>query len=71
MYDIECVFDAQRKVLTTPLLSEANKRRNTNQFTKKKPHYQRGGVRGVAYQKALPKRTTSQSEPRSTDEAAA
>ena len=39
---------AQRKVFTTPLLTEANKRRNTKQFTKKKPRCQRGGVRGTA-----------------------
>ena len=37
----------QRTVFTTPLLTEANKRRNTKQFTKKKPRCQRGGVRGV------------------------
>ena len=32
-------------VFTTPLLSEAKSHRNTSQFTKKKPRFQRGGVR--------------------------
>jgi hypothetical protein len=39
---------AQRTVFTTPLLTEVNKRRNTNQFTKEKPPCQRVGVRGSA-----------------------
>ena len=49
---------AQRKVFTTPLLSEANKRRSCNQFTKKKSRCQRGGVRGVANQNATTERAT-------------
>ena len=61
----------QRKVFTTPLLTEANKRRNTNQFTKKKPHCQRGGVRGVANQNTSSKGTTRQTERCSNDEAVA
>ena len=48
---------AQRKVFTTPLLSEAQKCRNTKQFTKKKSRCQKGGVRGVAYQNATTERT--------------
>ena len=47
----------QRKVFTTPLLVEANKRRNTKQFTRMKPRCQRGGVRGVANQNTPSKRT--------------
>ena len=43
---------AQRKVFTTPLLSEVKKRRNTNQFTKKKSRCQRGGVHRVANQQS-------------------
>ena len=46
----------QRKVFTTPLLSEAKSDRNTNQFTKKKSRCQRGGVRGVANQNATTER---------------
>ena len=48
----------QRKVFTTPLLSEAKSDRNTQQFTKKKSRCQRGGVRGVANQNAITERTT-------------
>ena len=46
--ECEPLEDVQREGFTTPLLTEANKRRNTKQFTKKKPRCQRGGVRGVA-----------------------
>ena len=35
----------QRKVFAIPLLTEAKMRRNTNQFTKKNPRCQSGGVR--------------------------
>ena len=52
----------QRKFFTTPLLSEANKRRNCNQFTKKNSRCQRGGVRGVANQNATPERTSRQTK---------
>jgi len=45
----------QRKVSTTPLLAEANKRRNTKRFTKTKPHCQRSGVRGNASQTTKPR----------------
>ena len=62
---------AQRKVFTTPLLAEANKRRNTKQFTKKNPRCQRGGVRGVANQHATTERTNLQTERYSKDEAVA
>ena len=65
------VFAAQRKVFTTPLLAEANKRRNTKQFTKKKSRCQRGGVRGVANQNATTERTNQETERCSKDEAAA
>ena len=61
----------QRKVFTTPLLSEANKRRNCNQFTKKNSRCQRGGVRGVANQNATTERTNLQTKRCSKDEAAA
>ena len=47
----------QRKVFTTPLLSEAKSDRNSEQFTKKKSRCQRGGVRGVANQNATTERT--------------
>ena len=49
---------AQRKVFTTPLLSEANKRRTSKQFTKKNPRCQRGGAHGVANQLATTERKT-------------
>ena len=39
-----------RKVFTTPLLTEANKRHSSKQFTNKKPRCQRGGVRRVVNQ---------------------
>ena len=55
----------------TPLLSEAKKRRNTKQFTKKKPRYHRGGVRGVANQNATSERMIQQTIRCSNDEAAA
>ena len=62
--EVDFVFDAQgtasdrqRKVFTTPLLSEVKKRRNTKQFTKKKPRCHRGGVHGVANQNATTERT--------------
>ena len=45
----------QQIVFTTPLLAEANKRRNTKQFTKKKPRCQRGRVRGMGNQNTSPK----------------
>ena len=61
----------QRKVFTTPLLSEAKSYRNTEQFTKKKSRCQRGGVRGVANQYATTERTNPQTERCSKDEAAA
>ena len=61
----------QRKVFTTPLLSEAKSHRNTNQFTKKKSRCQRGGVRGVANQNATTERTILQTKGCSKDEAAA
>ena len=61
----------QRKVFTTPLLSEAKSDRNTEQFTKKKSGCQRGGVRGVANQNALTERTNLQTKRCSKDEAAA
>ena len=47
--------DRKRKGFTTPLLAEANKRRNAQQFTKKKPRCQRGGARGAANQNVSPK----------------
>ena len=47
----------QRKVFTTPLLSEAKSDRNTEQFTKKKSRCQRGGVRSAANQNATTERT--------------
>ena len=50
---------AQRKVFTTPLLSEAKSDRNTKQFTKKKSRCQRGGVRGVANHNAATEQTNS------------
>ena len=62
---------AQRKVFTTPLLSEAKSDRNTNQFTKKKSRCQRGGVRGLANQNATTERTNLQTKRCSKDEAAA
>ena len=62
---------AQRKVFTTPLLAEANKRRNTKQFTKKKSHCQRGGVRGDANQNTSSKRMIRHVKRYSNDEAAA
>ena len=62
---------AQRKVFTTPLLSEAKSDRNCEQFTKKKSRCQRGGVRGVANQNATTERTNLQTERCSKDEAAA
>ena len=46
-------------------------RRNANQFTKKNPRCQRGGVRGVANQNATTERTNLQTKRRSKDEAAA
>ena len=52
----------QRKVFTTPLLTEANKRRNTYQFTKKNPRCQRGGVRGAANQNTSPKRSMAENQ---------
>ena len=60
----------QRKVFTTPLLSEAKKRRNCEQFTKKKSRCQIGGVRGVANRAASPKRAAWQAKQWSKDEAA-
>ena len=63
--------DAQRKVFTTPLLTEAKSVRNTKQFTKKKSRCQRGGVRGVANQNATTERINLQIERCSKDEAAA
>ena len=71
---MHCVFRiwvAQRKVFTTPLLSEAKSDRNTEQFTKKKSRCQRGGVRGVANQNATTERTNLQTKRCSKDEAAA
>ena len=61
--------DVQRKVFTAPLLSEANKRRNLEQFTKKKSRCQRGGVRGDSNQHAPTKRTNSQTKQCSKAEA--
>jgi hypothetical protein len=61
----------QRKVFTTPLLTEAYKRRKSKQFTKKKTRCQRGGVRGVANQNATTERTNLQTKRCSKDEAAA
>ena len=61
----------QRKVFTTPLLSEAKSGRNTEQFTKKKSRCQRGGVRGVANQNVTTERTDQQTKRCSKDEAAA
>ena len=61
----------QRKVFTTPLLTEANKRRNTKQFTKKNPRCERGGVRGVANQNARTERTNLQTKRCPNDEVAA
>jgi len=66
---LSCV--GQRKVFTTPLLTEVKKRRNTNQFTKKKSRCQRGGVRGMANQNTSPKRATLQTKRHSNDEAVA
>ena len=62
---------AQRKVFTTPLLSEAKSHRNVHQFTKKNSRCQRGGVRGVANQNATTERTNQQTRRCSKDEAAA
>ena len=62
---------AQRKVFTTPLLSEAKSDRNTKQFTKKKSRCQIGGVRGVANLNATTERTNLQTKRCSKDEAAA
>ena len=42
---------------TSPLLSEANKRRNAKQFTKGNPRCQRGGDRGVENQMSLQRRS--------------
>ena len=53
----------QRKVFTTPLLTEAKSCRNTEQFTKKKSHCQRGGVRGVANQNA-PSKQSNMAKPK-------
>ena len=61
----------QRKVFTTPLLTEAKSDRNGNQFTKKKSRCQRDGVRGVANQNATTERTILQTKRCSKDEAAA
>jgi hypothetical protein len=61
----------QRKVFTTPLLSEAKSDRNIEEFTKKKSRCQRGGVRGVANQNATTERTNLQTKRCSKDEAAA
>ena len=57
--------------VTTPLLSEVKKRRNTNQFTKMNKRGQRGGVRGAATQKVPSKSGTSQSKIHCDNEAAA
>ena len=65
------MFAAQRKVFTTPLLTEAKSHRNTEQFTKKESRCQRGGVRGVANQNATTERTNQQTKRSSKDEAAA
>ena len=65
------VYAGQRKVFTTPLLTEANKHRDTQQFTKKNPRCQRGGVRGVANQNTSSKRAMRQTKRLSNDEAAA
>jgi hypothetical protein len=70
-HESPAVCAAQRKVFTTPLLSEAQSDRNTEQFTKKKSRCQRGGVRGVANQNAATERTILQTKQRSKDEAAA
>ena len=64
-------YGIQRKVFTTPLLSEAKSGRNTDQFTKKKSRCQRGGVRGAANQNATTERTNLQTKRCSKDEAAA
>ena len=56
------IYVRQRKVFTTPLLTEAKSDRNTEQFTKKKSRCQRGGVRGFAYQNATTERTTLQTK---------
>ena len=61
----------QRKVFTTPLLSEVKSDRNTDQFTKKKSRCQRGGVRGVANQNATKERTNLRTKRYSNVEAAA
>ena len=61
----------QRKVFTTPLLTEANKRRNCRKFTKKKSRCQRGGVRGAANQNATTERRNLQIKRCSKVEAAA
>ena len=58
-------------MFTTPFRTEANKHRNTKQFTKKNSRCQRGGVRGVANQNATTERTNLQTECCSKDEAAA
>ena len=71
MVNIHLICDAQRKVFTTPLLTEAKSDRNTDQFTKKKSGCQRGGVRGVANQNATTERTNLQTKRCSKDEAAA
>ena len=51
------VESAERKVFTTPLLTEASKRRNAKQFTKKKRRCQRGGVHGMANQNVTTEQT--------------
>ena len=61
----------QRKVFTTPLLTEAKSDRNYEQFTKTKRRCQRGGVRGVANQDATTERTNLQTKRFSKVEAAA
>ena len=50
----------QRNVFTTPLLTEANKRRNIKEFTKKNRRCQRVGVRGAAKQNKSLDRATWQ-----------
>ena len=69
--DSQLVSSAQRKVFTTPLLTEAKSHRNSTQFTKKKSCCQRGGVRGAANQNATTERTNPQTKRCSKDEAAA
>ena len=51
-----------KKVSTTPLLSEAKKRRSAKQFTKTNPRCQRGGVRGVANQNMSPKAVDAENQ---------